>query len=71
MRPGEMSDKTSEIESGKGVLLEHHTSKKESCNGHQEKWAGPLPSAVQDRDLCVKAGSVSSSGSGNLRGSVI
>ena len=69
--PRRSESQTPETESGKGVLLEPRTSKKESCTGFQEKWAGPLPSAVQDRDGCVNARSVSSSGSGILRGSVI
>ena len=37
----------------------------------KKKKAGPLPSAVQDRDGCVNAGSVSSSRSGILKGSVV
>ena len=35
----------------------------------KKKWAGPPPSAVQDKDVCVDASSVSSSRSEILRGS--
>ena len=46
-----MSDKHLETKSWKRCYREARSSKKESCNGHQKKYAGPLPSAVQDRDV--------------------